>query len=165
MDFLRISKSLNTIEDSSGNKIPRKIWGLGKKSPLSIAPLGTGRRRSGRILANRRPGLTGHGRGTAYGSLGLYSLARMGRREARWWPTVAHPSGSCSGLPSGEERRKAGRGVAAWASTDPRRGARGVGRPWLQEEAELAERRQWRLAAEQGGLVGASGRGGKGGVL
>jgi hypothetical protein len=165
MDFTKISKTHVLFKLQFFTKIPGNTWGLTniplicglalrKKSPFAIGPLGTGRRRSGRIPANRRPGPAGREWGTVHGCPGLYSLAQTGRKEGRWWPTAAHPSGSRGGLPSGEGRHKTGRWVAAWASTDPRRGAWGVGRPWGQEEAELDEWWQWRPAAEQGELVG-----------
>jgi hypothetical protein len=92
--FYKNQQNPCTIEDSTCNKVPGKIWGLTiipllcglalkKKSPLAIGPLGTGRRRSGRTPANLQPGSAGRGRGTVYGFLGLYSLVRTGQREDR----------------------------------------------------------------------------------
>jgi hypothetical protein len=59
MNFLRISKSLKTIEDSSGNKVPGKIWGFAKTighRPAALRP-NSGEPVAGSDRARARNGL------------------------------------------------------------------------------------------------------------
>jgi hypothetical protein len=64
--------------------------------------LGAGRRRSGQIPANRRPGPAGHGRGRGLGSVGADFRARLGRGGAgEAGAPVARHGGRC-GLRTGE---------------------------------------------------------------
>jgi hypothetical protein len=58
------------------DKALRKMWDFTMLSPS------TGRRRSGQIPANRRPGPAGRGRGSTLRSLGVDSWARLGRGRA-----------------------------------------------------------------------------------
>jgi hypothetical protein len=94
MDFTKFSKTHVLFKLQFFTKLPGNTWGLTnipllcglalkKKSPFAIGTLGTGRRRSGRIPANRQQGPAGRGRGTVHGFPGLYSLAQTGQREGR----------------------------------------------------------------------------------
>jgi hypothetical protein len=112
----------------------------------------TGRRRSGHIPANRRPGPAGRGQGSSLGSLGVDSWARLGRERAG---KVGAPVAS----DGGHRDRCAGEVAALWGRRARRRarvGARegGGGFVWTcgQPEPELA-------ATASIGAGGGSGRG------
>jgi hypothetical protein len=75
---------------------------LRKNFGFAMGDLGAGRRRSGQIPANRRPGPVGRGRGRDPGSLGADSRARLGRGGAgemgRWRPGAVAAAVCCAGV-------------------------------------------------------------------
>jgi hypothetical protein len=124
----------------------RKIWDFAMWSPS------TGRRQSGKIPANRRPGPAGRGRGSTLGSLGVDSWARLGRGRAS-------EVGAPVARGGGRRDRCAGEVAVLWgrrAHRQARAGARegGGGFVWTcgRPEPELA-------AVASNGAGGGSGRG------
>jgi hypothetical protein len=112
-------------------KLPRNISNLAMSSP------GAGRRRSGQIPANQRPGPAGRGRGMDLGPLGVDFRARLGagcHRRARpgiaprRWPLglVSRRTGSRCKLACG--LGAVGRGSWKWWKRNRLRGSAKGGR-------------------------------------
>jgi hypothetical protein len=109
-------------------KLPRNISNLAMSSP------GAGRRRSGQIPANRRPGPAGRGRWMDLGPLGVDFRARLGAgRHRRARPAQPRGggcwNGGCGGL-AAKARRPAAWGVkvGVCASANDLRNAGGSSR-------------------------------------
>jgi hypothetical protein len=71
----------------------------------------TGRRRSGQIPANRRPGPAGCGRGMTLGSLGVDSCAWLGQGEGRRGGAPAAGGGGRRDRCTGDAAPPAGQGT------------------------------------------------------
>jgi hypothetical protein len=101
---------------------------------LQCSPWAAGQRWSGQILANRRPGPAGHGRGRGLGSLGTDSHAQSQRGKGRRGGRRQPGRGSRGGRPV--PVRAAWEGlVNGWrALVDAREGGEGLGSVHIRPE-------------------------------
>jgi hypothetical protein len=171
MQFTRISKLTFTLSDSLCSKVPGSFRfltyvpllggkALKKNGGFAMGPLGAGRRRSGQIPANRRPGPAGRGRGRVLGSVGTDSRARSGRGGGRQGAAPAARPSDRGGRPVPARAAREGRVSGRRALVDAREGREGLGSVHIRPE--VVARRDgsggghgWSAGARLGAMQGA----------